>query len=191
MFASPTTWYRLVRDHEWRRPRQRVHPANHILQLVDRVLVASVQAPMVVSEHARYGDHGSEAGGLLYRVSTTLTCRIRRFVDKHPMRCTWESEVRSRGSLRPRGLPHATHEWRPIAHRPARYVRKRSRSLADRNERLLASIRQVSGRAQPTQRPTRIEMNSSELLRNSGARPFRNSILSVTRTRAENSRMSW
>jgi len=26
VFASPTTWYRLVRDHEWRRPRQRVHP---------------------------------------------------------------------------------------------------------------------------------------------------------------------
>ena len=28
VFASPTTWYRLVRDHEWRRPRQRVHPAK-------------------------------------------------------------------------------------------------------------------------------------------------------------------
>jgi putative transposase len=26
VFASPTTWYRLVRDHQWRRPRQRVHP---------------------------------------------------------------------------------------------------------------------------------------------------------------------
>ena len=28
VFASPTTWYRLVRAHEWRRPRQRVHPAK-------------------------------------------------------------------------------------------------------------------------------------------------------------------
>ncbi len=28
VFASPTTWYRLVRTHKWRRPRQRVHPAK-------------------------------------------------------------------------------------------------------------------------------------------------------------------
>ena len=28
VFASPTTWYRLVRAHHWRRPRQRVHPAK-------------------------------------------------------------------------------------------------------------------------------------------------------------------
>ena len=28
VFASPTTWYRLVRAHKWRRPRQRVHPAK-------------------------------------------------------------------------------------------------------------------------------------------------------------------
>ncbi len=28
VFASPTTWYRLVRVHKWRRPRQRVHPAK-------------------------------------------------------------------------------------------------------------------------------------------------------------------
>ena len=28
VFASPTTWYRLVRTHDWRRPRQRVHPAK-------------------------------------------------------------------------------------------------------------------------------------------------------------------
>jgi len=28
VFASPSTWYRLVRDHNWRRPRQRVHPAK-------------------------------------------------------------------------------------------------------------------------------------------------------------------
>jgi len=28
VFASPTTWYRLVRAHEWRRPRLRVHPAK-------------------------------------------------------------------------------------------------------------------------------------------------------------------
>lgn len=28
VFASPTTWYRLVREHQWRRPRQRVHPAK-------------------------------------------------------------------------------------------------------------------------------------------------------------------
>ncbi|MEO2015041.1 MAG: hypothetical protein ABGZ53_11795, partial [Fuerstiella sp.] len=28
VFASPTTWYRLVRVHNWRRPRQRVHPAK-------------------------------------------------------------------------------------------------------------------------------------------------------------------
>ncbi len=28
VFASPTTWYRLVRDHKWRRPRLRVHPAK-------------------------------------------------------------------------------------------------------------------------------------------------------------------
>jgi putative transposase len=27
-FASPTTWYRLVCAHKWRRPRQRVHPAK-------------------------------------------------------------------------------------------------------------------------------------------------------------------
>jgi hypothetical protein len=27
VFASASTWYRLVRDHQWRRPRQRVHPA--------------------------------------------------------------------------------------------------------------------------------------------------------------------
>jgi transposase InsO family protein len=27
-FASASTWYRLVRDHKWRRPRQRVHPAK-------------------------------------------------------------------------------------------------------------------------------------------------------------------
>jgi len=26
VFASPTTWYRLVRTHHWRRPRRRVHP---------------------------------------------------------------------------------------------------------------------------------------------------------------------
>ena len=28
VFASPTTWYRLVRANKWRRPRQRVHPAK-------------------------------------------------------------------------------------------------------------------------------------------------------------------
>jgi transposase InsO family protein len=28
VFASPTTWYRLVQAHKWRRPRQRVHPAK-------------------------------------------------------------------------------------------------------------------------------------------------------------------
>lgn len=28
VFASPTTWYRLVREHRWRRPRHRVHPAK-------------------------------------------------------------------------------------------------------------------------------------------------------------------
>ena len=28
VFASPSTWYRLVRIHKWRRPRQRVHPAK-------------------------------------------------------------------------------------------------------------------------------------------------------------------
>jgi hypothetical protein len=28
VFASPSTWYRLIRDHQWRRPRQRVHPAK-------------------------------------------------------------------------------------------------------------------------------------------------------------------
>ena len=27
VFASGSTWYRLVRHHQWRRPRQRVHPA--------------------------------------------------------------------------------------------------------------------------------------------------------------------
>ena len=27
VFASASTWYRLVREHQWRRPRQRVHPA--------------------------------------------------------------------------------------------------------------------------------------------------------------------
>lgn len=26
VFASASTWYRLVRGHQWRRPRQRVHP---------------------------------------------------------------------------------------------------------------------------------------------------------------------
>jgi hypothetical protein len=28
VFASPSIWYRLVRIHQWRRPRQRVHPAK-------------------------------------------------------------------------------------------------------------------------------------------------------------------
>jgi transposase InsO family protein len=28
VFASASTWYRLVRDHQWRRPRQRLHPAK-------------------------------------------------------------------------------------------------------------------------------------------------------------------
>ncbi len=28
VFASASTWYRLVRDQEWRRPRQRIHPAK-------------------------------------------------------------------------------------------------------------------------------------------------------------------
>ena len=28
VFASPSTWYRLIRDHQWRRPRQRIHPAK-------------------------------------------------------------------------------------------------------------------------------------------------------------------
>ena len=28
VFASASTWYRLVREHHWRRPRQRVHPAS-------------------------------------------------------------------------------------------------------------------------------------------------------------------
>jgi len=28
VFASPSTWYRLIRDHKWRRPRQRIHPAK-------------------------------------------------------------------------------------------------------------------------------------------------------------------
>lgn len=28
VFASPTTWYRLVQTHKWRRPRQRVHPSK-------------------------------------------------------------------------------------------------------------------------------------------------------------------
>ena len=28
VFASPSTWYRLIREHRWRRPRQRVHPSK-------------------------------------------------------------------------------------------------------------------------------------------------------------------
>jgi putative transposase len=28
VFASASTWYRLVREHQWRRPRQRVYPAK-------------------------------------------------------------------------------------------------------------------------------------------------------------------
>ena len=28
VFAPPATWYRLVRDHGWRRPRTRMHPAS-------------------------------------------------------------------------------------------------------------------------------------------------------------------
>ena len=28
VFASPSTWYRLVRAYNWRRPRQRIHPAK-------------------------------------------------------------------------------------------------------------------------------------------------------------------
>ena len=28
VWASPSTWYRLVRQHRWRRPRLRVHPAK-------------------------------------------------------------------------------------------------------------------------------------------------------------------
>lgn len=28
VFASPTTWYRLVRKFKWRRPRRRIHPAK-------------------------------------------------------------------------------------------------------------------------------------------------------------------
>jgi transposase InsO family protein len=28
VFASPSTWYRLVRRYRWRRPRRRVHPAK-------------------------------------------------------------------------------------------------------------------------------------------------------------------
>src|ERR1700674_4560455 len=28
VWASPSTWYRLVRQHGWRRPRLRVHPAK-------------------------------------------------------------------------------------------------------------------------------------------------------------------
>jgi putative transposase len=28
VFASPTTWYKLVRLHKWRRPRPRIHPAK-------------------------------------------------------------------------------------------------------------------------------------------------------------------
>ena len=28
VFASPATWYRLVRDHGWRRPMTRMHPAS-------------------------------------------------------------------------------------------------------------------------------------------------------------------
>src|SRR6202521_5507440 len=28
VWASPSTWYRLVRQHDWRRPRLRVHPAK-------------------------------------------------------------------------------------------------------------------------------------------------------------------
>ena len=28
VFASPTTWYKLVRLHKWRRPRLRIHPAK-------------------------------------------------------------------------------------------------------------------------------------------------------------------
>jgi transposase InsO family protein len=28
VFASPSTWYRLIREHHWRRPRHHVHPAK-------------------------------------------------------------------------------------------------------------------------------------------------------------------
>ena len=28
VFASASTWYRLIRDHQWRRTRQRIHPAK-------------------------------------------------------------------------------------------------------------------------------------------------------------------
>ena len=28
VFASPTTWYRLVRRYQWRRPRRRIHPSK-------------------------------------------------------------------------------------------------------------------------------------------------------------------
>jgi transposase InsO family protein len=28
VFASASTWYRLIREHQWRRPRQRIHPAK-------------------------------------------------------------------------------------------------------------------------------------------------------------------
>ena len=28
VFASSSTWYRLIRIHDWRRPRKRIHPAK-------------------------------------------------------------------------------------------------------------------------------------------------------------------
>ena len=33
VWASPSPWYRLVRQHGWRRPRLRVHPANPTIGL--------------------------------------------------------------------------------------------------------------------------------------------------------------
>jgi len=61
VFASPTTWYRLVRDHKWRRCRQRVHPSKH-LNTLDTVTTVRKLVAFYIDQHNTQLPHSAFRG---------------------------------------------------------------------------------------------------------------------------------
>jgi hypothetical protein len=52
VFASPSTWYKLIHRFGWRRPRLRIHPASTIAVLLEagRAVACSDAPPTVVAD---------------------------------------------------------------------------------------------------------------------------------------------
>ena len=109
VFASASTWYRLVREKQWRRPRQRVHPRK---PKVGVRASKSNEIWHIDTTVIRLLD-GSRA--YLHAVIDNFSRRIPRFEVKRRMRCTSGRETADPRNWKRPGKRHAKSGQRPIA----------------------------------------------------------------------------